>query len=198
MSAAVNHVTWSSPGSKGVLALPLTKTGQRSGMPESVTIYVPLVAVPLYLLSQTILPGAQLGRGSPQDVRDEFRLHLGRVFMYANVYKPYCLRRGGATAHYIEFRHLQSTRLRERWNSYRSCQLNVVEGQREMGEAELSDATKSACLYYAGKLRAFVLPRLREVDAKAARVFFAALPWACAGGSPVVQPGPLPARCCFV
>ena len=38
INAAVNHVTWPRPSSKGFLALPLTKTGQRSGTPESVTI----------------------------------------------------------------------------------------------------------------------------------------------------------------
>ena len=98
------------------------------------------------------------------------------VRMYGCMYVCIYVRRGGATGNYIEFRHLQSTRLRGRWNSYRACQLYVAEGQREVDEAELSDATTSACLYYAGKLGAFVLPRLREIDAKAARVFFAALP----------------------
>ena len=130
MDAAVNHVTWSRPGSRGVLALPLTKSGQRSGTPESVTIYDPLVAVLFFFYSQELLPGAKLWHGSPQDFRDEVRRHLGRVFVDGNLIKPYCLRRGGATAHYIEFHHLQSTRFRGRWNSYRACQLYVVEGQR--------------------------------------------------------------------
>ena len=139
-------------------------------------MYGPLVAVLLYFVSQTLLPSANFWCGCPQDFRDEFRRHLGRVFVNANLYKPYCLRRGGATAHFIEFHHLQSTRLRGRWNSYRACQLYVVEGQREIAEAELTAATKPACLYYAAKLRAFLLPRLRKIDAKAARAFFAALP----------------------
>ena len=83
----------------------MTKTRQLSGTPESVSTYDPLVAALLYLFSQTLLLGAQLWRGSPQDFCDEFRRHLGGVFMDAG-----CLRRGGATAHYIELHHLESTR----------------------------------------------------------------------------------------
>ena len=66
MDAAVNHMTWSRPGSRGVLALPLTKSGQRSGTPEGATIYDPWVAALLYFYSQELLPGANLWRGPPK------------------------------------------------------------------------------------------------------------------------------------
>ena len=64
------------PGRKGVLALPLTKSGQRSGQPESVTIYDPLVAALLCLLLEQLPVASSLWNGSPDEFRQEFRRHL--------------------------------------------------------------------------------------------------------------------------
>ena len=177
LSACQNHMTWSRPGSRGVLALPLTKSGQRSGTPECVTVVDPLVAALLFLHLQMLPAGAAIWTGTAQEFRDEFRRHLGAVHVNGNFFLPYCLRRGGATNHFVEFHHLQSTQLRGRWNSFRACQLYVVSGQRELAEADLSPATKVACVAYAQKLREFLVPRVRALfGARAAKAFLASLP----------------------
>ena len=176
LNAATNHVTWSKPGRRGVLALPLTKSGQRSGVPEAVTIFDPLVAALLFCLLESLPVGVALWRGTAQEFRDQFRAHLILLGIDASMFKPYCLRRGGATAHYIEHHDILATQHRGRWNSMKACRLYVVEGQRELAEAGITEHVRAACLQCAAELRRYVVPLVHRLfDLRTARAFFAAL-----------------------
>ena len=173
LGAASNHVTWSRAGLRGVLALPLTKSGQRTGAPESVTFSDSLVGSMLHMLVQLVGEHAPLWAGSAEDFRRAWRFHLQRLGLDPEAYKPYALRRGGATAHFIEHNCLSTTQHRGRWASYRACRIYVVEGQRELAESSLSAATRAAILHYAQILRRHAAPVVRAfAGRRAAQAFF--------------------------
>ncbi len=75
------------------------------------------------------------------------------IHMDPEAFKPYSLRRGGATHHYVHVGRISDTQHRGRWNSYAACRIYVVEGQRELNESALSYATKRACALYSLPLR---------------------------------------------
>ncbi len=66
------------------------------------------------------------------------------------VYPP-----GGATQHLLEFNDLASTQHRGRWGSYRAARIYIVEGQKELAEASLGDATMQRCHQFAAVLKSF-------------------------------------------
>ena len=156
LALSTNHVTWSRAGAKGVLTLPLTKPAQRSGSPKSVTFYDPVVARCLSAAMQAAGAAPPLWRKSPAHFRVLRGVMFKRVGLDREVFKPYALRRDGATAHYLEHNHLQSTQHRGRWASYRACRLNVVEGQRELADASLSDRCRLLIIFYADVPRRYV------------------------------------------
>ena len=71
------------------------------------------------------------------------------------LFKPYCLRRGGATHHFCEHGDLRLTQHKGRWASYKACKLYVVEGQRELNDNVLDDATRVQLEAYATVLKRF-------------------------------------------
>jgi len=82
--------------SHGVLYLGLTKSGQRRGAAEAVTIDCCLVARLLAVWKTTSLPGDRLVP-SPGKFRKIFNDMLAGLGIKDVGYKPYSLRRGGAS-----------------------------------------------------------------------------------------------------
>ena len=177
LGVCTNHVTWTRAGLRGGLSLPLTKSGQRSGAPESVAFHDALVGSLLFAQVEKLPHGARLWRGTAAQFRDAWRFHLRRVHVDPEVFKPYALRRGGATAHFVEHNSLSATQYRGRWASVRACKIYVVEGQRELADAALTTATRQACAFYISVLRALAGPLIARIAGpQVARKLFEARP----------------------
>ena len=155
LGICAGHVTWSARRTRGVIALPLTKSAQRTGSPESTTFEYPLVGALLEFAMRGLEAGDRIWQRSALEFRRLWRTHVELVGLSGDDFLPYCLRRGGATHHYVETGDLASTRHRGRWSPYKACRVYVVEGQRELQEAALSPSARAACTAAAASLESF-------------------------------------------
>ena len=139
-----HHVTWTRARRRGVLLLPLTKSGQRHGCAENVTFDDELVGEWLHdvLTSRGMFDA--VWTGSSQSFRKLWKHCLGLCGLPA-IYQPYSLRRGGATHHFLEHSNLTLTQYRGRWAAQKTCRIYVVEGQRELCEVALTADAKARC-----------------------------------------------------
>ena len=84
------HVTWNAKA-RGVLYLPLTKSGQRAGTAESVTLLDPFLHNIFKAACSGRSPLTPVLQGNDYDFRKTWTAALLRVGIDPGVYKPYCL-----------------------------------------------------------------------------------------------------------
>ena len=118
--------------------LGLTKGGKRAGIPEHVIID-DLEAV--HLLAQ-VLAGRAKGKALfPRKTpcfRAGFKKLLGKIGADPQRYKPYSLRRGGATHHWHVLGNLSRTTLRGRWRHQQTCRIYIQDGVAMLEQLRLS------------------------------------------------------------
>ncbi len=118
--------------SKGVVNLGVTKSGARLGTKESVTILdkrlLPILMVYLSRLKQ----GDKLLQRTQAEFRNKFAQGLRALHIEEWEFKPYSLRRGGATAHFLENGTLSSTTVRGRWGNARTARVYINEAAAVM------------------------------------------------------------------
>ena len=156
LGIGLGHVTWTVQRLEGVVSLPLTKSAQRTGSPESTTFNDAVVGALLEFAMRGRAPGDRIWNRSALDFRRLWREHVVRIGLSGDDFLPYCLRRGGATHYFLETGDLTSTQHRGRWSSYKACRVYVVDGQRELQEAALLAATRAACIRLAASLSSLV------------------------------------------
>ena len=149
------HVMWTGQA-RGVLFLPLTKSGQRAGTTESVTLLDPFVRNVFMASCSGRDPLQPVLKGNDFDFRKTWAAALLRVGLDPGLYKPYSLRRGGASHHYMEGMSITETQHRGRWGAYRTAKIYIVEGQREVSEAGMSENARSLCVHASSRLRRFL------------------------------------------
>ena len=113
-----------------LVSLPFTKSGQRlKNVPEAVVITDPLLLTYLRVLLPRLEPHDYLYPGKNANFRAAFRrLCLAtRLPAVTPTWRPYSLRRGGATAHFMEFGSLDRTALRGRWQSTSTARVYINE-----------------------------------------------------------------------
>ena len=106
----------------------MTKGGARQGAAESVTIATPFVVK----IVEASLLGRQRGdplfpKGSGQ-FRDLFHKVVQKLQLQHWGFKPYSLRRGGATDHFRKFGSLSSTVVKGRWSSAKMARIYLNDG----------------------------------------------------------------------
>ena len=106
----------------------MTKGGSRIGSTESITIEEPFVynllaARLLHLPSGDLL----LSKGQA-DFRSSFKQALDALDLTSLGFKPYSLRRGGATFHFRAFGQLSKTVVKGRWTNARTARVYINEG----------------------------------------------------------------------
>ena len=119
------------PGKAGPICLTLsnTKSGIRRGdLAESVVLTDPVLIQYLHVLLSRIFPGEHLWPKDSQSFRTQFRELCADAGLPPLPWRPYSLRRGGATAHFLQFGSLDKTAVRGRWQSTRTAKLYVDEG----------------------------------------------------------------------
>ena len=115
-------------GSSAVINLGLTKTGLRHGAAESVTTDNPVLCK---LLSAKLLymkPGDFLFTGSQAEFRSLFKQLCTALKLDEWQFRPYSLRRGGATHVYKCTGNLSKTIIRGRWGSAKAARVYINEG----------------------------------------------------------------------
>ena len=112
-----------------LLTLPGTKSGIRRGdFAESVVLTDPVLIQYLHVLLPRILPGERLCPKDSQSFRAQFRELCADARLPALPWRPNSIRRGGATAHVLQFGSLYKTAVRGRWQSARTARVHIKEG----------------------------------------------------------------------
>ena len=130
LAVRAQHFVHSQHGSTVHLSLPVTKSGQRlQNVPEAVVLDDPLLLAYLRVLLPRLEPGELVYPSSSATFRAAFRqlcLHA-RLPALTPTWRPYSLRRGGATAHFMQLGSLDRTAVRGRWLSTKTARIYINE-----------------------------------------------------------------------
>ena len=123
-----------------VLALEDTKGSQRRGIKaESVVLTDPTLIGYLRVVLPRLRPGERLYGGSGYQFREDVRSLCYLARLPAANWRPYSLRRGGATAHFLEFGSLDRTAVRGRWTSVQTARIYIDEGVATLAQLIATD-----------------------------------------------------------
>lgn len=137
-----------------VIQLGLTKTGLRRQQDENVVIHhQPTLALAEAVLSmrrrQHRLSRLLFVRG-PLKFRKQFK-QATKFFQFAPVFRPYSLRRGGATAHFRRYGQMERTLIRGRWTTNQAAKQYIQEGLSVLTQLSISTATARLVEQYANQ-----------------------------------------------
>jgi integrase len=126
----------------GVISLAHTKVGQQNAAFEASVINDPLVPA-LYKRAVGSAPtgtssNAYIFPGSEARFYELFATALEALGLERIGFRPYSLRRGGATAHYRATRNMSSTIERGRWSSVRIARIYINDGLAKEVEIQLA------------------------------------------------------------
>ena len=119
-----------------MLYLGLTKSGQRRGAAEAITIDCCLVARLLAVWQLKTQPGDNLVP-SPGRFRKTFNDMLAGLGIEDVGYKPHSLRRGGASYDYRQHGVVSRTTLRGRWNSAKTARIYITDAMAVLAAVKL-------------------------------------------------------------
>ena len=111
-----------------VLNLGYTKAGSRIGSQESVTLDDPKIIKNLAARVSVLQPGDLLLPKGPFEFRRCFKQLLCELHLESMGFKPYSLRRGGATHHFRSCGQLSRTVVKGRWTNARTARVYINEG----------------------------------------------------------------------
>jgi integrase len=114
--------------SSAVLNLGFTKTGSRIGSQESVTIEDPDICRILAARLLNLKPGDLLLPKGSFEFRRFFKQLVEELKLQSLGFKPYSLRRGGATHHFRTCGQLSKTVVKGRWTNARTARVYINEG----------------------------------------------------------------------
>eukprot|EP00973_Karenia_brevis_P065988 9171401-Karenia_brevis.AAC.1 len=114
------------------LYIPLSKSGRRRGVPETILLTDDTAIFALALLSKYIVQKGLILQGSRREFRSEFTRLLKLLHLQHLKLLPYSIRRGGATAHWQRWRNMKYTTELGRWKDLRTARLYLEEGQAQM------------------------------------------------------------------
>lgn len=132
-------VTVDLQASTAVISLGYTKGGKRAGAAESVTVAVTEVVRRLAQWKQATPPGSLLC-ASPQTWRKAFSTTLAALSLESWEFRPYSLRRGGATFWFSRHGSLDRILLQGRWMAARTARTYLNEGLAVLAEMSISFA----------------------------------------------------------
>ena len=131
-----SHITIQSPKGPAVISLGLTKSGKRQGAAESVTVYNEDLCRRLFQWKE-IKPGATVIAGPSFAWRQKFSTTLEKLNFHKWDFRPYSLRRGGATEMFKNEGTFDHLMIVGRWQSIRTARLYVNEGLSVLAEQNL-------------------------------------------------------------
>jgi integrase len=139
-----------------VLFLPDSKGAQRKGAPESILIRHSPLARCLKALLRNLLPGDRLAQREPAQFRVLFQAACVELGIGDFGYKPYSLRRGGASHHFRLGGNLSQTSEMGRWSDVRTARIYVTSAVQELNASLLPAQHKAVSERWAAFWNAFV------------------------------------------
>ncbi len=122
------------PDGPAILSLGLTKSGKRQGAAESITITVHEVCRRLWQWKSS--PHMMLAPSSSW-WRKEFRHILDALGLSSFEFRPYSLRRGGATFRFTKHGSLDRLLVQGRWQAVRTARIYINEGLSVLAEMKV-------------------------------------------------------------
>ena len=149
-------ISQASAESVAVVSLGLTKGGKRAGAAESVTITEADTLRRLWQWKQSCSPGTSLC-SAPHKWRKQFNDSIESLGLTAYQYRPYSLRRGGATFYFQRHGQLDRLLIQGRWQSARTARMYIDSGIATLAETNLK-LTPHARVFHQQFLRAKTSP----------------------------------------
>ena len=161
------HVAIRSPRGPAVISLGLTKSGKRQGAAESVTVHGEDVCRRLFQWVQRSPPNVSL-TGPAHVWRKEFSSVLSNLGFSRWDFRPYSLRRGGATYLFSSQTGFDQLLVAGRWQSAKTARVYLNEGLSVLAEMTLpwSSFSKNFRQQYSRSLT-LPLPPLEPVPKQA-------------------------------
>ena len=126
------HFSLSVATGVAVISLGYTKGGKRMGAMESVTLTHVTAISYLKQWLQLALPGQSLCKTPVCMAKDVFRLQ--QLKLHSFEFRPYSLRRGGATWYFTKFSSLDRVMVMGRWQAARTARIYLNEGQAALAD----------------------------------------------------------------
>ena len=138
LSPAQNLITIGS-NYRGGVSLPWTKISQQRGAREAISIDDPLVG---WLITKAlkVSPHNKVLQMSGPAFRIMFNTGVAALGLSNVGYRPYSIRRGGATHDFLAHQDLQRSLLRGRWSQLRTAKIYVTDGAAPIQELKLTPA----------------------------------------------------------
>jgi len=161
LNIRTSHVQSSASGDKVYLSLGLTKGGKRAGASESVVLgYEQVVKA---LLRWTKAKGSCNLCGSPAFWRARFAEGLKALGLESFGFRPYSLRRGGATYWFGRHQNLDRLLIQGRWLTQKSARIYINEGLAILASMKfehLHAKLRPFSLFYFSEQSCFTVPPL--------------------------------------
>ena len=136
----------------GLVTLPASKTGARHNVSESISIHDPLT---LRLCELLVEEQTRLGlqavpcwTQSGQCFRSRFQFIVERLKLDTFQFRPYSLRRGGATAEFQAHGLMERTLIRGRWKNSSVARLYISDGISHLPRLKMTDVSKQLLLHF--------------------------------------------------
>lgn len=136
----------------GILRLRNTKSGRRNAANEVISVTSPLVLEVVRALYEVRAhqrtTASPLWTGSPASFRQRFQKILAKFHLQAHAFRPYSLRRGGATDLFQRTGSMEAALLRGRWESSRVARVYIADGLSYLPSIKLSSYTAQMLARY--------------------------------------------------
>lgn len=133
--------------SSGICRLQNTKSGKRNAANEVISITDPVVLEILRALSQWRtshgIPSMALWSRSPGQFRQQFKRLMHVFSLDEHGFRPYSLRRGGATDLFQRTNSMEAALLRGRWESSRVARIYIADGLSHLPSLKMNPSTAS-------------------------------------------------------
>ena len=136
LSIRNRDIAQSSAKAVAVISLGLTKGGQRTGAAESVTLCEEDTLRRLWQWKQSTSPNTSLCP-PPHQWRKMFNEAISALGLESYEYRPYSLRRGGATFFFSKHGQLDRLLIQGRWQSSKTARLYINSGLAILAEHQL-------------------------------------------------------------
>lgn len=137
---------------RGVWSLPLTKSGQRAGTKESLTLEDGWLLTAIHRYCRHLHPGDCLRQCSPQLMRVRFKQLLKEAKL-PDGFAFYSLRRGGATHAFRRTNNLSWVCMVGRWSHEKTARIYLTDALAQLTEINLSESTRRRLLGLAQRAR---------------------------------------------
>ena len=157
----VKDIAFARDGRSAVINLVETKGGLRRGANEMVTVDDPSLCLMLKRVLANAMPGDRITGCRIQDFRAFFNRAVDVLDLNGFNFKPYSLRRGGATHDFRAHGSMDRTIIRGRWVSPRTARIYITDGMAMWATIHLTEAQlavtrqfrRGALAYISGTLK---------------------------------------------